>query len=125
MATVKGKQFYLNTSSKDEARLNAWMQTLPKGSYSSATVRLMLAGLYLERLDPSLVDLLGAELNKSTEPSFEFLERAAALLKLSSEVPNSQNNIEPSSDSNAKASNPVDEPKENDDWFNDLGTDFQ
>lgn len=79
MPTVKGTQYYLDDSIRSESDIIEWLKTLEsnkkRGSKSAATVRLLIAGLYLEKLNPSLVDLMVSESDKGNEPSFELLSK--------------------------------------------------
>lgn len=83
MATVKGKQYYLNDGKPSERKILEWLENIKRinGNFSQETARLLCAGLFLECLEPNLVDFLKNELDKENpDLSFSKLEKLIAAL---------------------------------------------
>lgn len=89
MTGKKGPQFYLDSDTNSESLLIDWVESLEKnkkrgskshGSKSAATVRLLTAGLYLEMINPDLVDLIVKALDKNQVPNVDFISQANSIL---------------------------------------------
>ncbi|WP_052957743.1 hypothetical protein [Photobacterium angustum] len=84
MSSKKGPQFYLDENILSEKKLIEWMEDLnnkkSRGSKSSATVRLLIAGMYLESINSSLVDLLVKSMDNNQKPNIDFIIQANSIL---------------------------------------------
>lgn len=84
MAVVKGPQFYCDDSIPSEQQLIKWIKSLEsnkkRGSKSSATVKILTAGVYLNTIDPRIVDFLVSEFDQEKQPSMEYLNNIYSLL---------------------------------------------
>lgn len=125
MASIAGKAYYLDDSRPNETKVIKWQKSIKKGQYTYNTSRMLCAALYLESINPTLVDLLCAELNRDSKPNIKSLEM---FIKLTISDTDSQNEEKcPWLDPNNNESNET--PKDHkikqkivheDDGFNDL-----
>lgn len=79
MAKVKGPQFYLDNSLNSEKLILDTFdidQQGSRGAKSALLIRLLCAGLFMEKVNPAAVDVMVGELNRGNEPDWKVVERA-------------------------------------------------
>lgn len=80
---VRGKNYYLDLKKKADTVIFDWLNDLTKGDYSPETVKILTAGLYLEKINKDLVTLINNEVEAGQAASNEMLIH---LIKTTAEI---------------------------------------